>query len=132
MAKNSSSATPAAAGNANSTSDASNAVSNGESSSTASVATHTDTEMAVDANDAETASNPKKRKAPEEREEPNVIKRRAELNGSEPSWKHPINTTDPMTMSLAEIATEIDQVKTAITNLNKAIRAEKFSTVAVR
>lgn len=88
--------------------------------------------MAVDANDAEMAANPKKRKAPEEREEPNVIKKRAELNGSEPAWKHPINTTDPMSMTLAEITAEIDQVKMAITNLNKAIRAEKFSTVAVR
>lgn len=114
---------------ASGTSPMGNAVSNGESVKRGVNTTDIDTSMEVEANEIEVAGNPKKRKAPETREEPSGLKKRAELNDSTPAWKHPINTTDPMKMSLEEICAEIEQVKAAIATLSKAIRAEKFSPV---
>lgn len=85
--------------------------------------------MDLDANNDATTQNPKKRKAPEterdKADEPGTQKRRSELA---PSWKVPINTTDPTKMTIGEIELEIQTVKNSITTLKELIRLEKFKT----
>lgn len=69
--------------------------------------------------------NPKKRKAPEQRIEPEAQKKRSPAPNS-PDWFHPISDINPMDMTIEQIDAEIIEVKSAISTLKEAIRLVKF------
>lgn len=128
LAKNTGQPTTEMVGNSNGATRTGNALSTANPSTNGAISSATATSMDLDTNEGESTPNPKKRKAPEAREEIGVSKKRADLPEAHPSWKHQISTVDPMSMTLADICTEIDQVKGAIVALNKAIRTAKFGT----
>jgi hypothetical protein len=78
--------------------------------------------MNIDVQESPKTPNPKKRKAPDQREEDLSLKKPFASPKPSTAWLHPISTIDPSSMTLGEIEKEIQSVKSAISTVKEAIR----------